>query len=246
VNWATYDYRDLSLAAMVGGWTDNGTGWSAANTLPNSFSNPPTVAKVMWSRLGYNQPDVMPTVFSPLGGEAFDSTFGHVLTRNWSEDLRRDLDGTMAFWFCPMEESSGVVSSLRGVYDWTFLGNYNCLSPGFNLGDNDEISIGDHVDGDWYLIVLRSDTLLDEYKVDLVRLRDEAQFAGSSALAGTALSGSDNYFNEGMQATLVLGSSWHWGVPGFGFYDRLALWNRVLTDDEILDLFSSGLGWQPG
>jgi len=72
----------------------------------------------------------------------------------------------------------GVV--LRGIYDWTFLGNYNCLSPGFNFGDNDEISIGDHVDGDWYLIVLRSDTLLDEYKVDLVRLRDEAQFAGSS------------------------------------------------------------------
>ena len=82
--------------------------------------------------------------------------------------------------------------------------------------------------------------------MDLVRLRDEAQFSGSSVLAGTALSGSDNYLNEGMLATLVLGSSWHWNVAGFGFYDRLAMWNRVLTNDEILDLVNSGLGWQPG
>jgi hypothetical protein len=200
----------------------------------------------MWNRTDYNKPSAMLTVSSPLGGVAFDSSFGDRLTRNWSEDLRRDLDGTMAFWFCPLAEASGVVSSLRGVYNYSVLGNYSCWQPDFNYGDNNEVSIGDHVDGDWYLVVLRSDTLLGVYKVDLVRLRDEAQFSGSSPLAGTALSGASDYLNEGMLATLVLGSSWHWNVPGFGFYDRLGMWNRVLTDDEILDLFNNGLGWQPG
>lgn len=245
VNWGTYTYRDLSLAAMTAGWTDDGTGWSAPNTLPGGFSNPPTVAGVLWNRLGYDKPTAMPTVMSPLGGVAFDSTFGDRLARNWSEDLRRDMDGTMAYWLCPMAYSSGVLSSVRGVYDYTFLGNYNCSPPDLSVGDFGELSIADHEEEDWYLVVLRSDTLEDEYKVDLVRLRDEAQFSGSSSLSGTALGAGSDYLNEGMLATLVFGSSWHWGVQGYGFYDRMGVWDRVLTDDEILDLFNSGLGWQP-
>ena len=52
-------------------------------------------------------------------------------------------------------------------------------------------------------------------------------------------------FWGGMLATLVFGSSWHWNVQGYAFYDRMAVWSRVLTDDEILQLFNSGLGWQP-
>jgi len=245
-NWGVYDYRDLSLAAMTAGWTDNGTGWSAPNTLPGGFSNPPAVASVLWNRLGYGKPTTMPTVSSPLGGVAFDSTLGDILARSWSEDLRRDLDGTMAYWVCPMSYSDGVLSSVRGVYEWTFLGYYDCSPPNLAIGDFGELSLADHEDEDWYLVVLRSDTLADEYKVDLVRLRDAARFAGSTTLSGTALGAGSHYLNEGMQATLVFGSSWHWGVPGYGFYDRMGIWDRVLTEEEILDLFNSGLGWQPG
>jgi hypothetical protein len=139
-----------------------------------------------------------------------------------------------------------VLSSLRGIFTGAFGGNYNCSAPTFSVGDGGEVSVEDHLDGDWYLVVLRSDPLDDLYKVDLVRLRDEAQFSGSSVLASAALSGADDYLTEGVVATLVLGSSWHWNLPGYGFYDRLGMWSRALLDDEILDLFNSGLGWSPG
>lgn len=245
LNWGTYTYRDLSLAAMTAGWTDDGTGWSAPNTLPGGFSNPPTVANVLWNRLSYAKPTAMPTVLSPLGGAAFDSTFGDRLTRNWSEDLRRSVDATMAYWVCPQSEAGGVMSSLRGVYELSFPGNYWCAPPDFTLGDDDEVMISDHVDGDWYLMVHRTDPLEDLYKMDLVRLRDSAQFSASRELPYTALTGASHYLNEGLLATLVFGSSWHWGVQGYGYYDRMALWSRALTDDEVLELFNSGLGWQP-
>jgi hypothetical protein len=230
---------------MTAGWTDNGTGWSAPNTLPGGFSHPPTVANVLWNRLAYGKPVTMPTMMSPLGGAAFDSTFGDKLTRNWSEDLRRSVDATLAYWVCPLAESSGVLASVRGVSTYTFLGNYNCAPPDLSVGDFGEVSLADHQAEDWYLVVLRSDTLESLYKVDLVRLRDGAQFSGASALSGTALSAGSDYLNEGLQATLAFGSSWHWGVQGYGFYDRMGVWNRVLTDEEIMDLFNSGLGWQP-
>jgi hypothetical protein len=60
------------------------------------------------------------------------------------------------------------------------------------------------------------------------------------------LTDSDDYFQEGIWGVLAFGSSFHWGFQGYGYYDRMGMWDRALSDEEVLDLFNNGLGWQPG
>jgi len=246
VNYSTRSHRYFSVAGMLAGWLDNGTsGWIEG--LPATFAAPPDVLRVMWSRDGtHSAPSTMPTVLSPLGGWAFDSTTGHQLCREMCDGLRRMPEATMAYWLCPADGSGGVLSSLRGVFLLSFGGNYSCSVPDFVFAEAGEASVADHQDGDWYLVVLRNDPLEELCKVDLVRLRDEAQFSASATLNAAALTVDDDFFYDGLLAVLVLGCSWHWGVQGYGYYDRLGVWDRALTDEEILDLFNSGLGWVPG
>lgn len=242
-------YRVVTLAALLAGWTDSGTGWSSSGALPVDFNSPPTTAKVVWNvQDEYSLPQAVSVVASPLGGWAFDATLGDKLVRALSDDLRRNVDGTMTYWMCPDANTSGVLSSLRGIFTGNMGGNYTCAAPDVSFGDTALVNVPDHQDGDWYLVVIRRDDLADAYQKDLVRLRDGAQFATVDTLEGansTVLTDAEDYFLEGIWGVLVFGSSFHWSQQGYAYYDRLAMWDRALSNDEVLDLFNNGLGWQP-
>ena len=252
VNGTYSGYRLVTLATMLAGWLDSGSGWSGG--LPHDFANPPVTAKLVWNVVDeYALPATVSVVASPLGGWAFDSTLGDHLARAMSDDLRRCPDVTMAYWVCPAEGTSGVLAALRGIFDVGMGGDYWCAEPNLSFGATAPVNLTDHQDGDWYLVVLRRDELADEYKKDLVRLRDGAQFSTETTLAGegsAVLTGSDDYFQEGIWGVVAFGSSFHWvgagPVQGYGYFDRMALWDRALSDEEVLDLFNNGLGWQPG
>ena len=245
-------HRMVTLATMQAGWLDTGSGWSGG--LPVDFNNPPVTVKAVWNATDeYGLPQVVSVVASPLGGWAFDATLGDHLGRAMSDDLRRCPDVTMAYWVCPADGTSGVLSALRGIFGVSLSGNYSCVEPDLSFGDTTPVEVADHQDGDWYLLVIRRDDLADEYKKDLVRLRDRAQFSTETTLAGegsAVLTGSDDYFQEGIWGVVAFGSSFHWvgagPVQGYGYFDRMALWDRALSDEEVLDLFNNGLGWQPG
>jgi len=249
VNGTYAGYIDVAMVSMQSGWTDDSWGWSAAEAMPCSYSNPPKTAKVMWNARTWTEaPTVMPTVASPFGGVALNSSVGDRLVRGLSDDLRRSLDGTFAFWFCPVAETEGSVGSIRGVYSGSYFGNYSCYPPNLTFGDNGEIVVPNHVDGDWYLAVMRHDTLTASHSVDLLRERDGASFSASVADLTyiAALDAEADYLVEGLWALASVGDSGHWPFPGYGYFDLIGIWNRALTNDEVLALFNNGLGWQPG
>jgi len=250
VSGAYAGYRDVTAATMFGGWTDANTGWTDASELPCDFNHPPRTAKVIWNNLNLLvSPPTFPTVASPFGGRAFDSNLGDALARVMSDDLRRSVDGTLAYWVCP-NENIGVLHAVRGTFAETFGTGYAGVSGtdfGVNNGNGSPYSVTAtaHVAGDWYLLVQRNDFLSDSFKMDLLRERDGAHFSIAADYQALPLNSGDDYWQNGIFGVLVFGSSWHWGVPGYGYYDRMGVWNRALTNDEILDLFNNGLGWQP-
>jgi hypothetical protein len=42
------------------------------------------------------------------------------------------------------------------------------------------------------------------------------------------------------------GWMWWWGTGASAQYDRVGVWNRVLTSEELEELYGVGLGWTPG
>lgn len=248
VNGAYAGYLDQSSMTMFAGWTDDAWGWSGPEAMPCSFANPPVTVKVLWNQPDWTEgPLELDTVLSPFGGLAFSSMNGDKLVRVLSDDLRRSLDGTFAFWFCPAAESSGALGAIRGVYSGSYFGNYSCSPPALDFGNSGEIGVLNHQDGDWYLAVVRHDTLTASHTLDLLRERDNARFSASVAdltyIAG--LDSESDYLNEGLWALAAVGDSGHWGIHGYAYFDRIGIWNRALTEEEVLDLFNSGLAWQP-
>ena len=250
VNGSYAGFQSITLATMLAGWTDNGGGWSSASALPCAFNNPPVTAKVIWNVFDeYALPEPIAVVASPLGGWAFDATLGDHLARALSDDLRRPVDATMAYWVCPANATNGVLSAVRGIFTENMGGDYTCAGSNLTFGDAAPVTITDHQAGDWYLVVLRRDDLADAYRQDLLRLRDGMPFGTVTTLAGagsTVLSAASDYFSEGIWGVVAFGSSWHWGLQGYAYFDRMGMWERALEDDEVLDLFNNGLGWQPG
>jgi len=250
VNSGYAGFRDVAAATMFGGWTDTNTGWSDPSELPADFDHPPTTAKVIWNNLNlFVPPQTFPTVASLFGGVAFDSNFGEALARVMSDDLRRTVDGTFAYWVCP-NENIGVLHGVRGTFAETFGTGYaGVTGTDFSVsngnGSPDSVTATGHEAGDWYLLVQRNDFLTDSFKMDLLRARDGAQFSISANYQALPLTSGDDYWGNGIFGVLCFGSSWHWGVPGYAYYDRMGLWDRALTDTEVLDLFNNGLGWQP-
>ena len=180
----------------------------------------------------------MATVLSPFGGVALDSTLGDKLVRAVSDDLRRSLDGTWAFWVCPADGTNGGLSHMRGVNSGSYFLDYSCSAPNLAIGLGGEVSITDHVDGDWYLAVVRNDTLTWSYTIDVFRARDSGRFAASvfDTSGYAALSGEMDYAWEGLWALLALGSSGHWGFQGYGYFDLFGIWDRALGEEEVLEV----------
>jgi hypothetical protein len=237
-------WRDVNAATLLAGWTDDGTGWTAG--LPWSFAAPMTAVKVMWCGQYWGEPEVMATAPSLFGGAAFDSTAnGKVLVRLMSDDLRRLRNGTLAMWVQPAFETSGVLHSVRGSAAGNYGGNYTADTVFTVAGTSGDATLTGHVDGDWYLLVQRYDELEDFCRVELWRERDLAHAVFTEAWSVGPLDAESDYILEGIHGALALGSSWHYGVPGYARYDRLGLWNRALTDGEVLELFNGGLGWTP-
>jgi len=246
LNTTTFSHRHLTTASMAAGGVDTGTGWTAG--LPWSFETPMVSAKAMWSRFNHWLPAAMVTEASPLGGVAFDTSTGYQWVRECGDDVARLTDCTTAFWFCPTGVS-GIPWSVRGITQVMFSGGIEGdeeIPAEITIGGNGEIAITDHVPGDWYLIVNRNDTLEGLQKLTAYRLRDSARFDGATDAMGTSLTTGSDYFLEGMLAAVSLGSSWHWNVQGYGYFDRLGIWDRALTSEEIEGLFNFGLGWEPG
>ena len=190
----------------------------------------------------------MPTVASPLGGVAFDSTAGDQLEREQSAYLRQMPDFTLAFWWCPSGLAGGHAAAIRGISQTSVSLGYSTESDPLKLlvGDGGEVEVADHVEGDWYLLAWRADSAALTQKITLTRLRDGAVFEGQCGEGVGVLNGEADYFFEGMLAAVCFGSSWHWSVLGRGYYDRMGIWNRALTEDNLADLFNLGLGWMPG
>ena len=214
--------------------------------MPFDFAHPPKTAKVMWSLFQEKYLEGMPTVPSPLGGRAFDSTAGSQMVRHLSDDARRLSDSTIAFWFCPENHSNGIAWTVRGVSGPNCSGTYSCNVPFLDFQGDAPMTFGDHTDGDWYLIVERADFLEQKSKLTAMRMGGEVVLASVADLQSYPLTEGDDYFTEGIQGLICLGSSFHWSVQGYGYFDRLGLWDRCLSEEEIVDLFNLGLGWTPG
>jgi hypothetical protein len=252
-NGQLYGWRVVSMATMENGWTDDGTGWAPG--LPHEFLIPPVTAKVLWNCNGAfgSAPGNIPVVMSPFGGDAFDASAGANLTRLLSDDLRRLVDCTLAYWVCPLG-SGGVLATVRGIYGANLGGDFADSAGSLIFGDTyywlATVTATDDIEGDWYLAVVRCDSLNDAFKLDLWRLRGETHYTYVGALSTGApvnvLDANSDYWLEGLLGVLSVGGSFHWGSPGYGYYDRIGLWNRALTDEEVGNLYNSGLGWAPG
>jgi hypothetical protein len=251
VNGSYAGFIDVPVGGMVAGWMDDAWGWSGPESLPCSYSSPPKTAKVLWNVLDASTPPVAMTTVSGVGGGlALDSTLGDKLVRLMSHDLRAQPEGTFAFWFCPTDNNGwGVIATLRGVYDVNYLGDYSFDGTSLFVGDLYTATGGatatGHQVGDWYLVVLRRDAVAALSKVDLVRQRDGVQFSAAVPLFGKHLEAGDDYISEGIQGVACFGGSYHWGTPSYGYYDRMGVWNRSISDEEVEELFNVGLGWAP-
>ncbi len=239
-------FRDVNVATMFAGWTDDASGWSLASALPFDFNNPPDVAKVLWNLLEeFSQPQVMATV-AWTGGTAFDSGASSTqLVRAISEDLRRSLDGTLAFWMCPNQE--GRVAVVSGVNKSSFRLYCAGAGSGVEFGDSGNVFVDGHQAGDWYLVVMRNDTGSNTLTIDALRQRDLVQVSATLGLPVYcgALGAGDNYLEEGVGAALSIGGPWFTDIGIPAYFDRIGLWNRPLTNAEVLELFNNGNGWLP-
>jgi hypothetical protein len=246
VNDVYAGYREMSAATMFAGWTDNGAGWSSAAALPFDFNNPPNVAKVLWNRLDETTlPQLMATV-SWAGGTAFNAGADRTqLVRGISEDLRRDLDGTLAFWICPMDE--GRVAAVSGYSKASFRLRGGSSGSGFEFGDSGNVFVDGHQPGDWYLLVMRNNTGANTLTIDALRQRDLVQVSATQVLPDycSTLALADNYMDEGVGSALSIGGPWFSDASVPAYFDRIGLWNRPLTNEEVLELFNNGTGWLP-
>ncbi len=246
VNGSYSGFRDISLVVMVAGWVDAGGGWSPSSALPCTFAAPPITAKVLWNTQSrFYAPSAMQTVSSPLGGLAYDSAGQKFLSRLMSQDLRRDMEGTLAFWMCPAPGGAGGPAGLRGKNKVGHVSFYESAGTELYFGFNYEITITPAEPDDWYLVVLRNDKINARYRMDLIRLRDGAHFgANAFEMFGFGdLTESLDFLEEGIWAAL-----WCAGVddPSADVaLDRIGVWTRSITDDEVESLFNCGLGWQP-
>jgi hypothetical protein len=253
-DWSSLYSRVVSAATMASGWLDDGTGWTSG--VPHDFDHPPTVARVLW-KIDFEGRGVAgpcDVVMSPLGGSAFDVSDGGQMVRMMVDDLRRSLDGTMAYWYCPTNEWVcsmwiGGAYKLNGVMHCSMSVLPEVSFAGFTA----QTGFSDSVAGDWYLIVQRSDTLVDTSTLDVFRLRDGAHIKADNMLVMTDGGGcstvplldTDDFFADGMGSFASFGGGYCWWQAGAGYCDRIGLWNRPLTDAEVEDLFNCGLGWTP-
>jgi hypothetical protein len=245
VNDSPAGYRDVNAATMFGGWRDDNTGWSAA-ALPFDFDQPPTVAKVLWNVLEeFAFPQTMATV--PWSGGTAFSTVDDLtqLIREICDDLRRSVTGTLAFWVCPLAD--GSIAALSGDALTSFRIPCSAAGSGLAFGDSGQVFIDGHESGDWYLLVLRNDEAAGTLTIDVIRQRDGVQVSANGALPAYCgpLTGADDYLAEGLGATLSIGGPWFTDVGVPGYFDRIGLWNRRLTEAEVLELFNDGAGWLP-
>ena len=244
VNGVANGFRDMPAATFCNDWTDDGTGWLSNAALPHSFSNPPTVAKLLWCNTNWNVTgEAMSTVASPLGGVAFDGTGGQKLTRIMSDDLRRLTAATVATWACP-SETDGMLLTLQGINNAVFQIDYGSYVPTFAIL-NGMIELDDMEEGDWYFIAVRIDPSVNQVKLDVFRLRDGNHVTGSDSLWYHPLTSGDNYINEGILGVFGVNGSFHHNYGEHGYFDRIGLWNRALRDDEVLQLYNDGAGWRP-
>jgi len=245
VNGSLAGHRIVTAAAMFAGWTDDNDGW--VEGLPCGYYDPPNTAKVVWNITSlFSSPPAITTAPSLFGGVAFDSTYGDRLVRVMSDDLRRAPDATLAYWVSPTVETGyNVLHSVRGSATGSFGGNYSVGTEFSVAGVAGSAIATGHVEGDWYLLVMRNDSLGGDHHIDLIRERDGAHFTHSESLTATPLSDADDFLLEGVWGVLVFANSWHYEVPGYALYDRMGIWDRALTNEEVLDLFNNGLGWTP-
>jgi hypothetical protein len=235
----------VNAATMFAGWSDNGSGWSLPAALPFDFNNPPNVAKVLWNRPDESSsPQVMATVPWP-GGLAFDAASGTQLARGLCDDLRRDINATLAFWICPTDE--GTVAAITGTNKTTFRLHCGSSGSGFEFGDAGELFVDGHQAGDWYLVVMRNDTGANTLTMDALRQRDLAH--GSATMPTPVyygpLTGVDDYLQDGVASAFSIGGPWFSDVAVAAQFDRVGVWDRALTHDEVLQLFNGGAGWLP-
>jgi hypothetical protein len=241
-------FRFVDATEMLAGWEDGGFGWSDAVVYPADFNHPPMVVKALWNIAAEGgAPTLMPTVMG-LFGPAFASNGTDVLCRVLSVDIGGHALGTLAYWVCPAAETVGVLDSLRTAEAGKFGGNYTCAGGTFRVGDSSAAEAIGHQDGDWYLVVMRNEPLLQEQRIELFRERDGQHFWASQSFGVTGardLEVGDDYLANGLGQVLVIGGSYYYWVMGSGYFDRIGVWERYLADDELANLFNNGLGWAP-
>jgi len=250
--------REVSAATMAAGWVDDGTGWTVG--LPFSYALPPTVSKTLFRRPGEGAVagGTPATITSPLGGLAFDLSNGDMLARQMADDpISRSMDITIAYWVCPAY--TGHTSMwLGGSWTWQLIGEQfdryqwqTTPPPDVNFigveGLDDTMANCQY--GDWFLVVQRGNTVADTLTQDVYRLRDghhQRVVATLSACSINPLTAAPaNYFADGLMRVMAFGCGFWWGNAGASQVDRCATWSRPLTDTEVLNLFNSGLGWEP-
>ena len=246
-------YRDVGLGVFP--LTDRGTGWTAGMFF--SFSSLPPVQRLLWARADQgSNPETIHVALSPLGGWCFDSELQELVDR-----LRPDMvvrpTVTMSFWFCPQDEQSTHAAGMRGIY------GSSRMHLGFETVESSSlftmtfgsasIDFNDHAAGDWYLVVASiDDAKADGWLTQLTvqRLRDGATRSATGAtdpFGGflAAATASSNVWDELAASAWGVGGAMHWGYHCAALYDRIGVWNRVLSAEEVDALYGVGLGWSP-
>jgi hypothetical protein len=210
---------------------------------------------VLWSQ-GGAATSTVDTVASPLGGLALDTT----TKAAWSVakvGLGMNETVTVAYWLKPGVSGSASMSGLRGVTDalrhMLYASNDGQGVVNFTPDGSEAGILWEDDQADWYLVTVTVDnSLAAEWVVRMTmqRLRDGAAQTRTWAVdpTGGAYQTLDEGFDDwwsGMSMLFGIGGIIYWNGFGAGYFDRIGVWNRALSLEEIDTLYGAGLGWLP-
>jgi hypothetical protein len=103
-----------------------------------------------------------------------------------------------------------------------------------------------------YVVFYRAEQIIN-WRVERVNGRNVPTLIVLSEKAESRTTGTSPANAESDPWTEVCGAmwglggwQWWWGTGASAQYDRIGVWNRVLTSDELEKLYGVGLGWTPG
>lgn len=232
------DYLDVPAASVRSGWADDGSGWTNFADAPGvmfDYSDPPLVAPYLWvGNSFWTHQETVLVMPSPLGGWAVDTSLGGALVRAPAEPLMRAGDLTLAFWFGPTDDTGYMdIAGVRGVWVRRLVVNFS-LSSGqatfwSHLTGTPSVTLTGHQSGDWYLVVMRLDALLDRLSLPIWKsalqqvgkpalrrvqgIPPHFEFVAHSGASGTARTAFPWLTRNG---PVIRACAWAGGFAGFG------------------------------